>query len=110
MAFFVICEPHVGLTTLTLTSSTLAPVAFGEVLLDRGLDGRRSGRPTWTRRRCPLEPERVWILASTGLMPFASSTLRASSTVCAVGLELPGHAALEVDAEVQALEDQRDER
>ena len=36
-------------------------------------------------------------------MPLSSSTVRASSTVCAVGLELPGHAALEVDAEVEAL-------
>ena len=33
MAFLVICEPQVGLTTLTLTSSTFAPVALAKASL-----------------------------------------------------------------------------
>ncbi len=36
---------------------------------------------TWMRRRSPLGPESVWILASAASMPLSSSTARASSTV-----------------------------
>ena len=79
-ALRVICSPHVGLTTLTLTSSAGTPAASAKSAFTAAWTS--SGwSSTWMRRRSPLGPDSVWILASAASMPLSSSTARASSTV-----------------------------
>ena len=110
IAFSVISRPHVELTNETLTSAGSTPAASANAAVH--LVGRLA------RQFLDLHGDDVGALGTAdldacavGRTPLSSRTAR--GVVDAEGLarrDVPRHAALEVEAEVEALRDQRHDR
>ena len=107
MAFSVMLRPHVELTELTLTDSASTLAASASASLHLLTLGDRLVADLDRAAREPDADVRSCTLALAPSMPWSSSVARACVDGEVGRRHLPGDTALEVEAEVEALDDQR---